>query len=132
MTWLVAVLLFSASIALGIRTSSLLVDERAHPMDRLALATISGALITAVTLQVFASYHIFEFGLGLLLSLSPVGPFDLTKWWCRSRGRRSPWLIGAPAPWWVVALRWAVLALVVAAIVALATASAATPPGTAT
>jgi hypothetical protein len=123
MTVLVAALLAAASISLGLRATSLFVDDRVHPMDRLALATIAGALITAVILQVFASYRLSEFAVGMLLSLSPVGPFDLIKWWFRSRGRRSPWLIGASVPWWVVALRWAFLAFVAAAIVAIAGAS---------
>lgn len=124
MTLLVVALLAATSISLGLRATSLLIGDRVHPMDRLALAMLIGPLITAVTLQVCASYRIFEFGLGLVLSLSPVGPFDLTKWWFRSRGRRSPWLVGAPAPWWMVALRWLFLASVVATIVAIAAAPA--------
>ena len=31
---------------------------------------------------------VFELGLGLLLSLSPVGVFDLVKWWFRWIGQR--------------------------------------------
>ncbi len=122
MTLLVVALLAATSISLGLRTTSLLVGDRVHPMDRLALAAITGALITAVILQVCTSYRIFEFGLGLLLSLSPVGPFDLAKWWFRSRGRRSPWLVGAPAPGWVIALRWLFVATFVAVVAAIAAA----------
>lgn len=116
MTWLVVVLLTATSLSLGLRALSILVADPMHPMDRLALAAIAGVLIVAVVLQVSATYRVFEFGLGLLIALSPVGPFDLTKWWFRSRGRRSRWLVGAAAPGWVIALRWLFLALVLAVI----------------
>ena len=128
MTVLVWVLLAAASISLGLRTTSLLVGDTVHPMDRLALSAIAGTLITAVTLEVCASYRIFDFGLGLLFSLSLVGPYDLTKWWFRSRGRRWPWPSGAPGSAWVIALRWLFVAAVAAALVA-ALAGAAALPG---
>lgn len=123
MTLFVVALLAATSISLGLRATSLLIGDRVHPMDRLALAVLTGALITAVILQISSNYRVFELGLGLLISLSPVGPFDLTKWWFRSRGRRSAWLVGATAPSWVIALRWLFVAAAVGAIGALASAS---------
>ena len=36
---------------------------------------------TLALLELCRSYSVFEFGLGLLASLSPVGLFDVAKWW---------------------------------------------------
>ena len=85
---LVTVLLALASITLGLRTTSLYASDRMHPVARLVLAVFTGGLMTALILQVCSSYRIFEFGLGLLLSLSPAGVYDLAKWWFRQRRRR--------------------------------------------
>ena len=79
----VTVLLALAAISLGLRTTALFVSERMHPVARLVIAVATGALMTAVILQVCESYHVFELGLGLLLSLSPAGVYDLLKWWFR-------------------------------------------------
>ena len=84
----VALLLALASITLGLRTTSLYAGDRMHPVARLALAVFTGGLMTALTLQVCSNYRVFEFGLGLLLSLSPVGVYDLAKWWFRRRRGR--------------------------------------------
>lgn len=116
MTAILVLLIVATSLSLGLRATALVVDEPVHPMDRLALAAIGGGLITAVVLQVCASYGVLEMGLGLILSLSPVGPFDLTKWWFRSRGRRSGWLFGARRSVAVVGLRFAAVAGTVVAI----------------
>jgi hypothetical protein len=83
----VALLLALASISLGLRTTSLYVSDRVHPVARLAMAVVNGGLMTALILQVCESYRVFELGFGLLLSLSPVGIYDLLKWWFR-RDRR--------------------------------------------
>lgn len=83
----IAVLLALASISLGLRTTSLYVSARVHPVARLALAVVTGGLMTALILQVCESYGVFEMGFGLLLSLSPVGVYDLLKWWFRRRRR---------------------------------------------
>jgi len=115
---LLVVLVTLAALSLGLRTTSLLVSPSVHPLDRLALSVVAGALWTAVVFEAATSYRIFDFGLGLMLSLSPAGLFDVTKWWFRSRGRRSGWLTGAAAAGWVVALRWAFVALLVAALFA--------------
>ena len=45
------------------------------------MSIVAGALLTGAMLQLCESYGVFELGLGLLLSLSPVGVFDLAKWW---------------------------------------------------
>jgi len=117
MTFLLVSLVMLAGLSLGLRTTSVLVDVEAHPLDRLALAIIAGALWTAVVLEVSNSYRIFDFGLGLMLSLSPAGVFDVTKWWFRSRGRRDRWLRGNAAPSWLLALRWLfVIALIAASL----------------
>lgn len=122
---LLVLLVTLAGLSLGLRTTSVLVNPTAHPLDRMALSMVAGALWTAVVFEVADSYRIFDFGLGLMLSLSPAGLFDVTKWWFRSRGRRSGWLLGATAAVWVVALRWAFIALLVAAVIASSIRSAA-------
>jgi hypothetical protein len=80
-------LLVLAAISLGLRTTSVLLSAGVHPMVRFAVALGAGGLMTLVVLQVADSYRAFEFGLGLLLSLSPVGIFDLAKWWYRWRNQ---------------------------------------------
>lgn len=117
MTVLIVVLVGLAGLCLGLRTTSLLLNPLAHPYDRLALSILAGTLWVAVVLELSASYRIFDFGLGLLLSLSPAGLFDVTKWWFRSRDRRSPWLLGAAASAGIVTLRWLFLASVIAAVI---------------
>ncbi len=87
-TLVVAVLLALASISLGLRTTSLYVSNSMPPVARLLLAVVTGGLITALVLQVCETYRVFEMGFGLLLSLSPVGVYDLAKWWfLQRRGR---------------------------------------------
>lgn len=87
-SFVVPMLLALASISLGLRTTSLYAGHRMHPAARLALAVFTGGLMTALILQVCSNYRVFEFGLGLLLSLSPVGVYDLAKWWFRRRRGR--------------------------------------------
>ena len=115
MTFVLVSLVILVGMSLGLRTTSVLVDAEAHPLDRLALAIIAGALWTAVVLEVSNSYRIFDFGLGLMLSLSPAGLFDVTKWWFRSQGRRDRWLRGNAAPSWLLALRWLFVIALIAA-----------------
>jgi hypothetical protein len=114
MTAFLVLLVILAGLSLGLRTTSVLMPASAHPLDRMALSIVAGALWTAVVLEVSDSYRIFDFGLGLMLSLSPVGLFDLTKWWFRSRGRRGQWLAGATPI--LMGLRWLFLAALVAAV----------------
>jgi hypothetical protein len=70
-----------AAISLGLRATSVLLEAGVHPVGRLLLSIAAGTLITMVILELTESYEVFELGLGLLLSLSPVGVFDLVKWW---------------------------------------------------
>ena len=78
----VAVLVALAAISLGLRTTSVLVP-RLHPLARLIVSAVAGGLLTTATLQVCESYHVHDLGLGLLVSLSPIGVYDLAKWWLR-------------------------------------------------
>ena len=80
----VGVLLALAALSLGLRTTSLLIPN-VHPLIRLLVSTIIGTAIMMVTLQISDRYHVHDLGLGLLVSLSPVGVFDLVKWWYRYR-----------------------------------------------
>jgi hypothetical protein len=118
MTVLLVVLVTLAGLCLGLRTTSVLLIPTAHPLDRLALSIVAGAFWTALVFEVANSYRIYDFGLGLMLSLSPAGLFDLTKWWFRSRGRRSGWLKTAGTPGWLLASRWIVLAATAGGIAA--------------
>jgi hypothetical protein len=109
MTLVLIVLVMLAALSLGLRTTSVLMAPATHPMDRLAFSVLAGTLLAALVFEIATTYRIFDFGLGLMLSLAPVGLFDLVKWWFRSRGRRSGWLRGSAAPGWIVTLRWAFL-----------------------
>jgi len=118
MTAVLVLLVMLAGLSLGLRTTSVLMAPEVHPLDRLALSVLAGGLWTAVILEVSESYRVFDFGLGLMLSLSPAGLFDVTKWWFRSRGRRSAWLQGATAATWIVALRWVFIAMLIGSLAA--------------
>jgi ABC-type uncharacterized transport system permease subunit len=73
-------LLLLAAVSLGLRTTSAL-RTRVHPMLRLVIALAAGVVLSLAFLQLCDSYRILQFGVGLLISLSPVGVFDLAKWW---------------------------------------------------
>jgi len=85
MSALVPGLLLLAALSLGLRTTSVLVKPTVHPLIRLVAASAIGIVMTAAMLELCESYQVFELGLGLLLSISPVGLFDLAKWWFRWR-----------------------------------------------
>ena len=85
MSYVVPVLLSLAGICLGLRTTSVLLGSRLHPLARFAVSVVIGAALVLGTLEICEKYHIFDLGMGLLLSLSPVGIFDLAKWWFRWR-----------------------------------------------
>ena len=76
-----------AAISLGLRATSVWAGPAVHPLVRLAMSIVAGALLTGALLQLCDRYGVFELGLGLLISLSPVGVFDLAKWWFRWRRR---------------------------------------------
>lgn len=78
------VLLALAAVSLGLRTTSVLIP-RVHPLIRLLASSVIGTVFVMVTLQISDSYHVHDLGLGLLVSLAPVGVFDLVKWWYRYR-----------------------------------------------
>ena len=88
MTVAIFALLVLAAISLGLRTTALFFDHSTHPVARLFVSLAAGGLITLVVLEACDSYRVFELGLGLLLSLSPVGIFDLAKWWHRWRNQQ--------------------------------------------
>ena len=78
----VGVLLALAAVSLGLRTTALLIP-RSAPLLRLIAASVIGTILVLATLQLSDRYGVHDLGLGLLLSLSPVGVFDLLKWWYR-------------------------------------------------
>lgn len=80
------ILLALAAVSLGLRATSLLMP-RVHPILRLAVSAVVGTILVLATMQISNRYRVHDLGLGLLLSLSPVGLFDLAKWWF---GRKSP------------------------------------------
>ena len=82
-------LLALTAVSLGLRATSLLI-ARAHPLLRLAVSAVIGTILVLAALQICDRYGVYDLGLGLLLSLSPVGVFDLAKWWFRKRSRPSP------------------------------------------
>jgi hypothetical protein len=79
---LVGVLLALAAISLGLRITSVLIP-RVHPLGRLLIAVIIGSALTTAILRVSDRYDVHDLGLGLLVSLAPVGVYDVVKWWCR-------------------------------------------------
>lgn len=78
----VAVLLALAAISLGLRTTSVLIP-RVHPLARFIVSAIIGWALATGILQICDRYQVHDLGLGLLVSLSPVGLYDLAKWWLR-------------------------------------------------
>jgi len=84
----VAVLLALAALSLGLRTTSVLIP-RVHPLLRLLIGGIIGTAVTTATLRICDSYRVHDLGLGLLVSLAPVGVYDLVMWWSRWRRTRD-------------------------------------------
>lgn len=82
MNVLIIGLLLLAAASLGLRATVSLV-ARLHPVARLIAAVLIGGLLSLAFLEYCDRNRVFEFGLGLLLALSPVGVFDLVKWWFR-------------------------------------------------
>ena len=75
-------LLALTALSLGLRTTSVL-TPRMHPVARLLIAAVVGSIFVMAAMQVAMSNQLHDLGLGLLLSLSPVGVFDVLKWWHR-------------------------------------------------
>jgi hypothetical protein len=80
----VGVLLALAAVSLGLRSTALLIP-RVHPLLRLAVSSGIGTILVLATLQICDRYGLHDLGLGLLVSLAPVGIFDLAKWWYRRK-----------------------------------------------
>jgi len=85
MTLFMFALLVLAALCLGLRTTSVLIGSRVHPVIRLLLSLLIGGVMTLALLELCRSYNVFELGLGLLASLSPVGLFDVARWWFRRK-----------------------------------------------
>ncbi|HEX6163050.1 MAG TPA: hypothetical protein VFZ31_06785 [Vicinamibacterales bacterium] len=84
MTFVAGILLGLSAMSLGLRTTSLLI-ARAGALVRLVASAIVGTIFVMTTLQICDRYGVHDLGLGLLLSLAPVGIFDLLKWWYRRK-----------------------------------------------
>ena len=78
----VGTLLALAAASLGLRTTSVLIP-RTHPAVRLLASMLIGVVFVIVTLQICDQYRVRDLGLGLLVSLAPVGVYDVVKWWYR-------------------------------------------------
>lgn len=81
-TVFVGLLVALAAMSLGLRTTNVLIPS-VHPLGRLIVASILGTAMITATLRVSDSYQVHDLGLGLLVSLAPVGVYDLVKWWFR-------------------------------------------------
>ena len=94
MSALFTALLCLAAVSLGLRTTSVMLSWRLHPLVRLVVSIVIGAIFVFVMLDVSRNLRVFELALGLLASLAPVGVFDVAKWWyrwrLRARGQRNP------------------------------------------
>lgn len=88
MTTLFTALLCLAAVSLGLRTTSVMLSQRLHPLVRLLVSIVIGAIFVLVMLDVSRNLRVFELGLGVLASLAPVGVFDVAKWWYRWRLRQ--------------------------------------------
>ena len=80
-------LLAMAAVSLGLRTTSVLIP-RVHPLLRLAASLVIGAALVVFALRISDRYLVYDLGLGLLISLAPVGVYDFTKWRIHARQRR--------------------------------------------
>jgi hypothetical protein len=75
-------LLALTALSLGLRTTSV-IAHRLHPLARILLSAIVGSIFVITVMQIAMRNDLHDLGLGLLLSLSPVGVFDVMKWWYR-------------------------------------------------
>ena len=81
---LVARLVSAAAHGVFFGVGSVAVAHLVPPERRgAALSLFIGGIMTLAFLELCRSYQVFELGLGLMASLSPVGMFDLAKWWFR-------------------------------------------------
>jgi len=82
--FVVNVLLVLAAASLGLRATGLLIAA-APPWLRLAASLVIGGILVATAMQISDRYQVHDLGLGLLVSLAPVGVYDLVKWWLRRK-----------------------------------------------
>jgi len=75
-------LLALTALSLGLRVTSVLAI-RMHPVGRLLIAAAVGSVFVMAGMQLAMRNDLHDLGLGLFLSLSPVGVFDVMKWWYR-------------------------------------------------
>lgn len=80
----IGVLLALAAMSLGLRATALVIP-RVRPLWRLLASAVAGTILVLATLQLCDRYGVYDLGLGLQLSLAPVGIFDLLKWWHRRK-----------------------------------------------
>lgn len=85
MSIVIIVLLSLTAATLGLRTVAAFLSPGVHPLVRMVLGLIVGGVLSVAFLQFCDRYRVLEFGLGLLISLSPAGLFDVTRWWFRWR-----------------------------------------------
>jgi hypothetical protein len=81
---LVGVMLALAAVSLGLRFTGVLIP-RINPIVRLLAASIIGGASVLFALQICDRYGVHDLGSGLLVSLAPVGIYDLAKWWFRRK-----------------------------------------------
>lgn len=110
MAALLLLLLLAAALSLGLRSTTVIDGDGTHPVDRLLAAATAGGIMTGAALLLSWRWHVAEAGVGLLLSLAPVGLYDVARWWYRAHHPMPPWVIGARRPLWVVGVRCAVAA----------------------
>lgn len=81
--------LLLAAACLGLRIVSLLMAARFNAYLRLLMAILIGTAIVVYSLRLCDQYQVHDMGLGLFVSLAPVGVYDLMKWWLRSFAHRG-------------------------------------------
>lgn len=82
-------LLALAAVCLGLRTTSALIP-RVHALLRLVISLVIGSAIVVGALRLSDQYLVYDLGLGLLISLAPVGLYDTIKWWIHAKRAHRP------------------------------------------
>jgi len=80
-------LLALAVVSLGLRLTSVLIP-RVHPLLRLVVSLVIGTALVVFALRISDRYLVYDLGLGLLISLAPVGVYDFIKWRIHAQRRR--------------------------------------------
>jgi hypothetical protein len=111
-------LLLAAALSLGLRSTTIIDGDGTHPVDRLLAAATAGGILAWAALTLSWRWKVVEAGVGLLLSLAPVGFYDVARWWYRARHPFEPWIIGSRGPAWVIGVRVAMAAALALAFAA--------------